>query len=139
MVCGSFAEEEGDMYTIEKHEECLLVRFDEDFDYNMVQTIIHHVTSIKEYPSTNDIWLIGKYRADIRLGELETLMREFQCRCPRDASRTKTAIVVEPGMTESIIQLWMNATRKRVSFDMCIFNTLREAQAWLEIPESMSA
>lgn len=127
------------MYKIEKHDGFLLVRFLEDFDFNVVQTIIHHITSIKEYPDTNDIWLIGQHRADIRLGELENLMREFHCRCPRDSTRTKTAIVVEPGMTEAIIQLWMNATNKKVSFDMRIFHTVTEAQLWMDLAESLSA
>ncbi len=123
------------MYKIQKHEGYLQVNFEEDFDFRGVQAIIHHVTSIKEYPDTNDIWLIGHHRADIRLGELETMMREFHCRCPRDATRTKTAIVVDSGLTESVIELWVAATKKNVSFDMRIFETLEEARMWLGLSE----
>ena len=117
----------------------LLVRFTEDFDYNVVQTVIHHVTSIREFPDTNDLWLIGKNRANIRLGELEAMVTEFHCHCPREASRTKTAIVVEPGLTEAIIELWMSGARKRVSFDMRIFHTPEEALRWLGVEQAESA
>ncbi len=119
------------MYKIEKHDGYLLIRFEEDFDYNVVQAVIHHVTRIKEYPDTNDIWLVGDRHADIRLGELDAMVREFHCHCPADASRTKTAIVVKPGLTQSILELWMSATSKRVSFDMRLFNTLEEARMWI--------
>jgi len=127
------------MYKIEKHEGYLLVRFEENFDYNVVQTIIHHVTSIREYPSTNDIWHIGDYHADIRLGELEAMVREFHCHCPKDASRAKTAIVVKPGLTQAIIELWMSAVKKRVSFEMRLFHTLEEARLWVDVPEALTA
>jgi hypothetical protein len=127
------------MYNIEKNHDHLLVEFQEDFNYPMVQTIIHHETMLKEYPDTNDIWLIGKHRADIRLGELEKMVREFHCLCPTDATRTKTAIVVDEGLTGAILELWVNGLKKRVAFDIEIFHALDEAQAWLGVAESMVA
>lgn len=127
------------MYKIEKHDEYLLVRFEADFDYNGVQAIFHHLTSLKEYPDTNDIWLIGDYHADIRLGELECMMRDFHCRCHREGERTKTAIVVKPGLTEAIIELWVNATRKMVHFDIRIFQSISEARMWMGIAQSQVA
>ena len=123
------------MYKIEKREEYILVRFTEDFDFNVVQTVIHHVTSIREFPYTNDLWLIGKHRANIRLGELETMVREFHCHCPTEATRTKTAVVVEHGLTEAIIDLWMSAARKKVSFDMQIFDSFEAALRWLGVEQ----
>lgn len=127
------------MYKIEKRDGYLLVRFEEDFDYNVIQTIIHHVTSVKEYPDTNDIWLVDNYRADIRLGELESMVREFHCHCPRDASRSKTAIVVKPGLTQAIIELWVSAAKKHVSFDMRIFNSKEDARLWIETSDAQFA
>lgn len=124
------------MYRIEKEEGYLLVRFLDDFDYGIVQAVIHHVTSMGDFADTNDIWLIGKHRADIRLGELETMVRDFQCHCPRDAARSKTAIVVNPGLTEAIIGLWVDGARKRVPFDMRIFHTFEEALTWLNASEA---
>ena len=119
------------MYKIEMKDEHLLVKFEDNFDFPLIKLIIRHVTMMREYPSTNDIWLIGKHRADIRLGELETMVHELHCRCPRDATRTKTAIVAEQGLTQAILELWVNALRKKVSFEISIFNTLEEAQIWM--------
>jgi hypothetical protein len=127
------------MYNIEKNHDHLLVAFEEDFDFCMVQTIIHHLTGMKEYPDTNDIWMIGAHRADIRLGELELMVKEFSCRCPHDATRTKTAIVVDEGLTGAIIELWVNGLKKRVAFEIRIFSELEEAREWLAVAHSMVA
>lgn len=127
------------MYRIEQNGGYLRVKFEKDFDCKDVQTIIRHVTSIKAYPHTNDIWIIGKHHADIRLGELEMMMTEFHCRCSKDATRTKTAVVVEPGVTASIIELWVSATNKRVQFEMRLFHSLSEAEMWLEEAEEALA
>jgi hypothetical protein len=127
------------MYEIRKEKNHLLVEFLDNFNYPMIQTIIRHETMMKEYPNTNDIWLVGKHRADIRLGELETMVREFHCLCPPDAIRTKTAVVVDEGLTGAILELWVNALQKRVAFDIKIFRTQDEAQEWLGVAESMVA
>ena len=127
------------MYTIHKNTDHLLIEFLEDFDYQMIRVLIHHVTRLREYPCTNDIWLIGAHHADIRLGELESMVRDFQCHCPRDTTRSKTAVVCEQGLTQSVIELWITATRKRVAFEIRLFRTLEEAQAWLGVAEDQVA
>ena len=121
------------MYEIRKNDSHLLVEFQGDFNYPMIQTIIRHETMMKEYPDTNDIWLVGKHHADIRLGELETMVREFHCLCPTDATRTKTAVVVNEGLTGAIFELWVKGIQKRVAFDIRIFHTLDEAQSWMGV------
>ena len=127
------------MYSIKKHANHLRVEFQDNFSYSMIRTIIRHETMMLEYSHTNDLWLIGKHRADIRLGELEALVNEFHCQCPRDATRTKTAIVVEQGLTHAILELWMKAVQKRVSFDLRIFHTLESAESWLGAAEAKIA
>ena len=119
------------MYSIQEYGDCLRVGFNADFDCSTVQTIIHHETALPEYRSTNDIWVIGSHRARIRLGEIETMVREFHCRCTRDGNRSKTAIVVDEGFTQSIIELWVNALLKKVPFEIRIFNELADAERWL--------
>ena len=127
------------MYEIRKNDSHLRVEFKGDFDYPMIQAIIRHETMLKEYPDTNDIWLIGSHHSDIRLGELESMVMEFHCSCPTDATRTKTAIVVDEGLTGSILELWVNALQKRVAFGIMIFHTLEVAEGWLSIADSMVA
>lgn len=119
------------MYNLSKSDEYLLVKFIDDFDLPIIQTAIHHTTMLREYAYTNDIWMIGKYRAHIRLGDIDLMVREFACRCPRDAQRTKTAIVVNEGLTGSIIELFAHGLKNRVAFEIKIFRTLDEAKVWL--------
>ncbi|HSR87370.1 MAG TPA: hypothetical protein VLL07_00330 [Pontiella sp.] len=119
------------MYSIQEYGDCLRVGFNGDFDCSTVQSIIHHETALPEYRNTNDIWVIGSHRARIRLGEIETMVREFHCRCTRDGDRTKTAIVVDEGFTHSIIELWVNALTKKVPFEIRIFNEVEDAEVWL--------
>jgi len=127
------------MYKIEANEDHLLVKFEGEFDFPIIQTIIRHETTLRQYPHTTDIWLIGKHHADIRLGELEKMVREFQCLCPTDATRTKTAVVVNEGLTGALLELWVNALQKRVAFDIRIFHTLDEAEDWLGVAEEKVA
>jgi hypothetical protein len=127
------------VYGIRKHDSHLVVEFEGDFDLPMVQTIIHHVTLMPEYVRMNDIWFIGNHHSRISLCDLETLATEFRCMCPGKATREKTAIVVEQGLTEAILELWMGTARTRVPFEMKIFHTLQEAEAWLGVAESKVA
>ena len=127
------------MYRISRNEDYLMVKFIDDFDYPVIRAAMHHETMLREYADTNDIWIIGRYRADICLGEIDLMVREFACRCPRDARRTKTAIVVDEGITGSIVALWANGLRKRVAFEIKIFPTLDKAQCWLNVNEAQVA
>ena len=127
------------MYSISHNEEYLMVKFIDDIDFPMILAAIHHETMLGDYADTNDIWLIGKYRVAIQLSEIELLANELQCRCPRDAARTKTAVVVEAGLTGSIIELWVSSIQKKVPFEIGIFRTLNEAKSWLGIHETSFA
>ena len=123
------------MYKIHTFQNHLLVKFEEDFDCNAIKAIIHHETRMPEYERMNDIWLIEKHHALVSLGDLETLVQDFRCRCPRNAIRRKTALVAELGLTEAILQLWVKEAKNRVPFDMQIFHTLEEAEVWLGVAE----
>ncbi|MEE9369782.1 MAG: hypothetical protein V3V05_13110 [Pontiella sp.] len=127
------------MYNICKLTDHLLVEFQDNFDYSTIKGIIHHETMMKEYPYTNDIWLIGSHHADIRLGELENMVKDFQCRCPIDATRTKTALVAKQGLTQVILEIWMNAVQKKVTFELRMFNNLDDAKVWLKIAQPQVA
>ena len=82
----------------------------------------------------NDIWWVGRHRALVTLGDLETMVADLRERCPRDATRKKTAIVVDQGLTEAILKLWVKAAGNRIPFKLWVFHTLEEAEAWLCIP-----
>jgi hypothetical protein len=119
------------MYSISICENYLLVTFKADFDDNCVRVVIHHETQMPEYVRMNDIWLIDNHRALISMDEVDSLATEFRCMCPRNATRKKTAIVVNPGLTEAFAKIWVGKSEKRVPFELKIFHTLKEAEEWL--------
>ncbi len=121
------------MYSISKNEDYLLVKFIDDFDFPMIKTAICHETMLREYSDTNDIWFIGKYRAQICLGEIDLMVKEFECRCPSEARRGKTAVVVDEGLTGAIMELWVKGLRRHVAFEIEIFRSLEEAKDWLGV------
>jgi len=127
------------MYTISTNGNHIQVNFEADFTDQSLKAIIHHETTMPEYLRMNDIWLIGKHRSLIAMDDLESMASDFNCMCPQDASRKKTAIVVEPGLTEAIILLWIRALESKVPFELRVFHTLKEAEAWLGITESKVA
>ena len=123
------------MYSISRNDGYLMVKFIDDIDFSMIEAAIHHETMLREYAYTNDIWLIGNNRVAIHLDEIETLENEFRCRCPRDATRVKTAVVVDAGLTGAIIELLVNGLQKKVAFEVEIFRTLSDAKNWMGITE----
>ena len=124
------------MYKIEKNTDHLLVRFRKDFGYNEIRAIMHHVTMLQEYPETNDIWLIGAHHALISFGDLETLTNDVNRMYPCNARHHKTAIVVDPGLTEAIALLWVKGSTHRVPFASHVFHTLSDAEEWVGSPVS---
>ena len=127
------------MYRVSRNEGYLMVKFIDDFDFPMVLTAVRHETTMKEYADTNDIWFIGKYRAGINHAELEQMVQAFACSCPRDAQRRKTAVVVDAGLTGSLVELWAHSLKQLVAFEIEIFRTLDEAKDWLGVHEAQLA
>jgi hypothetical protein len=123
------------MYRITRNDGYLMVKFIDDFDFPMIQTAIRHETTMREYADTNDIWLIGDNHARIRLAEVEMLVSEFQTRCSRYERRSKTALVVDAGLTGAIMELLVDGLKKRVAFEVEIFRTLEDAKEWLEVTD----
>jgi len=127
------------MYSIRRNRDHLLVEFTANFDYGTMKAVLHHVTMLKEYPETDDIWLIGQHRSSIRLQEVGDLVQDFSCRCPYDMTRKKTAIVVDQGLTFAVLSLWVSAVQQKVPFEIRLFETLDEAHAWIGSEKSAVA
>ena len=85
----------------------------------------------RKYARMNDIWLIGKHRALLSIEDLVSMVADFKCMCPRNATRQKTAVVVEPGLTEAIVQLWIKEAENRIPFTCRVFHTIAEAEKWV--------
>jgi len=127
------------MHRIEDKEDYLLVVLEEDFDYTMLRIMLQHVMKHPEFSKRNDIWLIKNYRAHLHLDELKLIVDYVIFLYPRDAERNKTALVIEPGLTEAIAELFLHAGRNRLPFEMKIFHRLEDARKWLGVSDSKVA
>jgi hypothetical protein len=119
------------MYTISRKEDHLLVQLDDDFNYYALKTIMRHETMLPDYAVMNDIWLIGRHHALLTLADLETVALDLLRMYPAHATRRKTAIVVEPGVTEAIVLLWIKQAEQRLPFICRAFHTLTAAEVWI--------
>ena len=124
------------MYRIIKNDVYLLVQLLDDFNYAVLRTIIKHLTMLPEYARMNDIWLIGAHHALISFGDLETLTNDVNRMYPCNARHHKTAMVVDPGLTEAIALLWVKGSTHRVPFASHVFHTLSDAEEWVGSPVS---
>jgi len=71
----------------------------------------------------------------ITINDIEPMASAFNCMYPKGTSRQKTAVVVDQGLTEAIVLLWIRTLRKKVPFDLEVFHTIEKAKHWLGISE----
>jgi hypothetical protein len=116
-----------------------MVRFKENFSYHDLKLIIHHDLFVPEGTDLHNIWLIGKHHAQIRMGELLSIVDDFKFSQSFHVKDKKTAIVVEQGLTEAIMQLLADGLQKELSYKCRVFHTLEKAQEWLGLKTSKVA
>lgn len=119
------------MYQLEKHDECLLVFFRETLNYSSIKCLIHDELVMPEFSRMNDIWLIGKHRADLRLREIQALLDDICQLVPAGVRTGKIAIVVDPGLTSAILELLAAGLERRLSLSCRTFETFEAAEEWI--------
>jgi len=127
------------MYTISKNNECMLVEFNADFDYGTMKSILINKTLAAEFRHLHNLWMIGKHRAQLRLGDIQTLVDDFVRLHVGSTCTKKMAIVVEPGLTEAKMQLIASGIERLESISSRVFHTVSEARHWLLANNSPSA
>lgn len=127
------------MYHITKTNESLLVEIEADFDYGTIKQITYNETVMSEAGRLNDIWLFGKHRAQLRLGDIQLLVDDFKRLYARPSDTKKIAMVVQQGLTEAIIQLLASGIRRCASVSCCVFHTVDEARQWVQAKNSQVA
>lgn len=133
------AAKEKQMYRIDKTNEYLLVELEADFDYSTIKQITYNETMMSEVERLNDIWLIGKHRAHLRLGDIQLLVDDFKRLYTRTNDTKKIAMVVQQGLTEAIIQLLASGIHRCTSVSCCVFHTVDEARQWIQAKNSQVA
>ena len=121
------------MYKIHKKPGHLLVEFTDNFTAGMIQAVMHHEASLPEFKRMNDIWLIGKHWGMVSLGDFEPVFADLASIYPKDATRNKTALVIDPGLTDAIVRMWVRQYEKQLPFECRAFHSIEEAEAWLGV------
>ncbi len=124
------------MYHIEKEADCLSVVFKGDFDFSTVKCIINDLLITPEFCCCHDIWMVGKHRAQVRLGEIQSIVENFSKLCPKNACNKKTAFVAEPGLTSAILELLASGLDRKLPLSCRIFETREAAEEWLGFKKS---
>lgn len=118
-------------YQIYIKADHILVEFEADFDYHMLRDVMRIESQMPEAQYMNDIWLIGKHHALISLTDLESILADVRAMSPEGVTSLKSALVIEPGLTEAIAHIWLQEAKGRTPFTCRIFHTLDEAEEWI--------
>lgn len=127
------------MYTISDNTSHLLVEFEDDFNCHDLHMIFHQEILARGCSCMDIIFLVGRHHALIGMGELLSIVDDFGRLCHACANKRKTAVVVDQGLTESIMKLMADGIDRQHPIKSRIFHTMDEAQAWLGIADSMVA
>jgi len=127
------------MYDITKNNDCLLVEFKADFDYGTINSILSNETLVDEFRRLHTIWIIGRHQAELRLGDIQTLVDDFGRIHADRPCRKKMAIVVEQGLTEAKMRLMASGIERLKAITSRVFHTSDEARQWLLAGNSQMA
>lgn len=119
------------MYQVSRDEHCIMVELKQDFDYGILKEIIYNEIMISDAMHLHDIWLVGQHRAHLRLGELQNIVDDFRKLCPKGMRHKKSAIVVDPGLTEAILKLLADGIQMRLPITCRTFRAVDEARNWI--------
>jgi hypothetical protein len=124
------------MYRISRNDCRLLVEFEDDFNYHDLRMIFQQEILAKGCSCMDIILLVGRHHALIGMGELLSVVDDFGRLCQACANKRKTAVVVDQGLTESIMKLMADGIDQQHPIKSRVFHDLDEAKAWLEVTES---
>jgi len=119
------------MYNIIRDDECLLVELKADFDYGTINRILVNENLASEPVHSHHLWIIGRHQAELRLGDIQTLVDDFGRLHDGHPCEKKMAIVVEPGLTEEKMRLMASGIERLKSISSRVFHTDNEARQWL--------
>ena len=127
------------MYTIDISNDCICVTIRNDFDYSTIKRILHDELVIPGFCRLHEVWLVGTHRAQVRLGELQTIVDDFSRLCPREVIDKKMAFVAEPGLTSAILELLADGLDRKLALSCRTFRSREAAEEWIGLSASQVA
>ena len=111
-------------------ENYLLVEFSNGIDYWEIVEAIGKLGSIKEYGDKNDIWVFKDGPINIMIEDFLKLEEIISSRYPKDAKRTKTAIVAETGMQSGLVDYFIKLCPS-LPLKIEVFSDFKLAEKWI--------
>lgn len=111
-------------------ENYLLVEFSNGIDYWEIVEAIGKLGSIKEYGDKNDIWVFKDGPINIMVEDFLKLEEIISSRYPKDAKRTKTAIVVKTGMQSGLVDYFIKLCPS-LPLKIEVFSDFKLAEKWI--------
>lgn len=118
------------MHSIEKKPGHLVVTIKGEASFEAVVQAIQEEMARDDYPHSNDIFLLEKCVPALSLAQLEAIAAALALHYPKDATRTKTAIVTAPGFLKGIAEVWA-ASVASLPFETRVLTSLQEAEEWI--------
>ena len=123
------------MYAIIDRSGYLLVEMDEGFDVQEIRSAIDSLIGRPDFPLKNDLWYFKGPQSRLRYDDLESITRHIQKSYPREATRTKTALVANSGLVSALGRIWVGSVFGRLPYDARVFDSIPEAERWLTSPD----
>jgi len=138
LCCGSIGQqlysekEENVMHVIENHSSFLCVNFKGSVDQEQLFKALRGIFLHPEYPHKNSIWMFDGCECDFSNISLYDLFEMIKAYYPREATRTKTAIVTSTRTHHAMAQLFCEeAGHQPLFFSVRAFMDRAEAESWV--------
>ncbi|AOS83070.1 hypothetical protein BIU88_02260 [Chlorobaculum limnaeum] len=120
------------MHVIETGGSYLSVIFSGAVDQDQLFRALRDIFMLPEYPFKNSIWIFEGCECDFSNISMFKLLQMIRAYYPKEATRTKTAIVTSISLHHAMAQLFCEeADDLALAFTMKAFMDRAEAIAWL--------
>ena len=112
------------------YNDYILIESSTGMDYWEIVEGIPKLISMSEFKNKNDIWLFTSSQIKMAYADLYTIKDLVAEICPKNSKGTKTAIVAENGLQQSLGILYSDIG-KNLQREIRVFSNLESAKDWI--------
>ena len=112
------------------YKDFILIESPSGMDYWEIMEGIPQLISMPEFKNKNDIWVFRSGQIKMSYADLYTIKNLVEEICPKNSKGTKTAIVAENGLQQSLCTLYSDIG-KDLPREIRIFSDLESAENWI--------
>lgn len=122
------------MFKVSDNGKYLLVEMLGPSDFPRIKQAILETVMHPHYRDRNDIWLFGQETISLKFDELDRITKYILDVYPPNATRSKTALVADQGLTAAFIAVWAESA-SGLPYEVQTFSDLETAEEWiLDLP-----